>query len=75
MIKRFGLQDRGLFPLSEIIHDIDLKDNKYGRVETHGLNALLTGLAASQPDDDQRMTEGIQIIEKLYAYFQRQKAK
>ena len=75
MIKRFGLQDRGLFPLSEIIHDIDLKDNKYGRVETHGLNALLTGLVASQPDDDQRMTEGIQIIEKLYAYFQRQKAK
>ena len=75
MIKRFGLQDRGLFPLAEIIHDIDLKDTKYGRAETHGLNALLTGLVASQPDDDQRMTEGIQIIEKLYAYFQRQKAK
>ena len=75
MIKRFGLQDRGLFPLAEIIHDIDLKDTKYGRAETHGLNALLTGLVASQPDDDQRMAEGIQIIEKLYAYFQRQKAK
>ena len=75
MIKRFGLQDRGLFPLAEIIHDIDLKDTKYVRAETHGLNALLTGLVASQPDDNQRMTEGIQIIEKFYAYFQRQKAK
>jgi hypothetical protein len=32
-------------------------------------------LVASQPDDDQRMTEGIQIIEKLYTYLQRQKAK
>ena len=36
MIKRFGLHDRGLFPLAEIIHDIDLKDTKYGRVETDG---------------------------------------
>jgi hypothetical protein len=75
MIKRLGLQDRGLLPLAEVIHDIDLKDTKYGRAETDGLNALLTGLVASQPDDDQRMTEGIQIIENLYAYFQRQKVK
>jgi hypothetical protein len=75
MIKRFGLQDRGLVPLAEVIHDIDLKDTKFGRAETDGLNALLIGLVASQPDDDQRMTEGLQIIEKLYAYFQRQKMK
>jgi hypothetical protein len=52
-----------------------LKDTKYGRAETHGLSALLSGLVASQPDDDQRMAEGMQIIEKLYAYFQRQKVK
>ncbi len=75
MIKRFGLQDRGLVPLAEVIHDIDLKDTKFGRAETNGLNALLIGLVASQPDDDQRMTEGMQIIEKLYAYFKRQKVK
>ena len=75
MIKRFGLQDRGLVPLAEVIHDIDLKDARYDRAETAGLNALLTGLAASQPNDDQRMTLGLQLIENLYAYFQRQKGK
>ena len=68
MIKRIELQDRGLVPLAEVIHDIDLKDTKYGRVETDGLNALLIGLVAAQPDDDQRMTEGMQIIEKLYGW-------
>ena len=75
MIKRFGLQDRGLVPLAEVIHDIDLKDARYDRAETAGFYALLTGLAASQPHDDQRMTMGLQLIENLYAYFQRQKGK
>ncbi len=75
MIQRFGFQDRGLVPLAEMIHDIDLKDTRYDRAETAGFNALLTGLAASQPDDDQRMTLGLQLIENLYAYFQRQKGK
>lgn len=75
MIQRFELQDRGLVPLAEVIHDIDLKDARYDRAETAGFYALLTGLAASQPDDDQRMTLGAQLIENLYAYFHGQKGK
>ena len=75
MIRRFGLQDRGLVPLAEVIHDIDLKDGKYDHPETKGLNALLSGLVASRPDDDQRMADGMQLIDNLYAYFQRQKGK
>ena len=75
MIQRFGLLDRGLFPLAEVIHDIDLKDTRYERAETAGFNALLTGLAASQPDDDQRMALGAQLIENMYAYFHGQKGK
>jgi hypothetical protein len=74
MIKRLSLQDRGLAALSEVIHDIDLKDSKYDRAETDGFNALSTGLAASEPDDDKRMTQGLQLFDNLYAYFQRQKA-
>ncbi|MCP3955475.1 MAG: chromate resistance protein [Desulfobacterales bacterium] len=73
MIKRLGLQERGLTALAEIIHDIDLKDSRYERVETDGLNALLTGLAASQPDDDLRMQQGIQLIETMFTYLQGQK--
>ena len=70
MIKCLGLKDCGLAALSEVIHDIDLKDRKYNRSETVGLNALLTGLAASEPDDGQRMAQGMRLIENLYAYFQ-----
>ena len=58
MIQRLGLQDEGLEALAQVIHDIDLKDSKYGRAETEGLSALLTGLAASHDDDDARMLLG-----------------
>ena len=73
MIRRLGLQNRGVTALAEVVHDIDLKDTRYHRPETQGLEALLTGLAASQSDDDQRMTQGMQLMENLYAYFQRKK--
>jgi len=49
-----------------------LKDGKFGRSETDGLNALLTGLVAAHPDDDLRMSEGLRLFDNLYAYYQRQ---
>jgi hypothetical protein len=73
MIQRIQLQDHALCPLAEIVHDIDLKDEKYGRSETAGFNALLTGLVAAEPDDDRRMTQGSRLFDNLYAYYQRQK--
>ena len=73
MIQRLGLQDHALGPMAEVVHDIDLKDEKFGRRETVGFNALLTGLVVAQPDDDRRMTEGLRLFDNLHAYFQRQK--
>ena len=73
MTQRLQFHDRALVPVAEVVHDIDLKEAKYGRSETDGFNALLTGLVASQPDDDQRMVEGFRLFENLYAYFQRHK--
>ena len=73
MIKRLNLQDSGLIALAEVIHDIDLKDSKFNRSETDGLYALLTGLTASEPDDEKRMAKGAQIMENLYVYFHGQK--
>jgi len=73
MIQRLQLHDRALVSMAEMVHDIDLKDGKYGRSETDGFSALLTGLVASQPDDDQRMREGSRLFENLYAYFRSHK--
>ena len=73
MVRQLNLKDPGLLALAEIIHDLDLKDKKFNRSETDGLYALLIGLAASEPDDETRMTKGAQLVENLYAFFKRQK--
>ena len=73
MQERLQLKDKALVDIAEIIHDIDLKDNKYNHNETDGFNALLTGLVASYPDDKKRMEEGFQLFENLYAYFRSRK--
>ena len=75
MVQRLGLTDRGLGALSEVIHDIDLKDAKYRRAETDGLKALLNGLAAAEPDDERRLYLGMQLMDHLYAHYQRQKER
>lgn len=71
MIRRLEFQDPALTVLAEIVHDIDLKEGRYGRPETEGFRALLTGVVTSILDDSRRLEEGARLFENLYAYFQR----
>ncbi|MEW5980131.1 MAG: chromate resistance protein ChrB domain-containing protein [Acidobacteriota bacterium] len=73
MIERVGLNDRGLIPISKIVHDIDLKDGKYQRAETEGVQALLDGLVTEHAGDQERMDHGAEIFDNLYAHFRRQR--
>jgi len=73
MCERFGLTERALTAIAEIVHDIDLKDGKFGRVEAAGIDRLLLGLAMSERDDERRLARGGQILDELYAYFQRKR--
>src|SRR5258706_4950468 len=50
MVKRFGLSDvKGLRDLAEIVHDVDLKDDMFQRLEAPGLNAIVNGLSETFP--------------------------
>ena len=73
MIDRFGLDIKGLIPIAEIIHDIDLKDDKYGRQEAAGLNILFSGLFMAHSTDEKRIMRGATILDDMFEYFQRQK--
>jgi hypothetical protein len=64
-----GLEDAALKAIGEIIHDIDLKDDKYGRVETAGVRTLINGIAASSTDDEQRLARGSTLLDDLYSSF------
>ena len=67
LLHRFGLKDSGLERLGEIVHDIDLKEERYAHPETAGLAAVFTGLAASIPDDEARIDAASALLDGLLA--------
>jgi hypothetical protein len=64
-----GLDDAALKAIGEIIHDIDLKDDKYGRAETAGVKSLISGIATPGADDEQRLARGAVLLDGLYDSF------
>jgi hypothetical protein len=70
LMLRAGLVgDPGLDAIAEIIHDLDLGDNKYGRPETAGLGAMLSGICASTDDDLQRIAIGSDVLNQFCVFF------
>jgi hypothetical protein len=67
LISRFGLRDAALKSLAEIVHDIDCKDEKFGRSEAIGLEAVLRGIASQHEHDAERISAGVVIFDGLYA--------
>ncbi|HEX6372773.1 MAG TPA: chromate resistance protein ChrB domain-containing protein [Longimicrobium sp.] len=68
LLEKMDLRDDpGLVQISEIVHDIDLKDGKFGRPETPGLELLIAGIARSEPDDERRIERGAALFDSLYA--------
>jgi hypothetical protein len=67
---RFAGQDRALGQLAEIVHDIDLKDGKFGRSEAGGVLQLITGICGATDDDAERLKRGGELFETLYRSFQ-----
>src|SRR5438477_2173936 len=74
VLDRFGLKDRALFPIAAIVHDIDLKESKYARPETPGIDRLIAGITMGQKDDETRLARGVAVFEDLYEYFKRRPA-
>lgn len=64
-----GRNDPALAAVGEIVHDIDLKDGKFGRAETPGVANLLDGVVAGNEDDSKRIERGGQLFDDLYRFF------
>lgn len=70
LTKSFGLSsDPALQQIAEIVHDIDLKDKKFNRLESSGLNTVIRGLSALYTDDSERLKHCFPIFDGLYKLF------
>ncbi|HEV8723793.1 MAG TPA: chromate resistance protein ChrB domain-containing protein [Candidatus Binatia bacterium] len=71
LIQRTGINDPAVSPIAEIVHDIDLKDSKFGRQDTPGIERLIAGIAMAHKDDENRLARGAAVFDDLYEYFRR----
>lgn len=69
LVQRFALGAPALRHLAEIVHDIDLKDGKFGREEAAGIGQLVAGIAAAHQGDEERLARGAALFDDLYASY------
>jgi hypothetical protein len=67
LLHEFRLTHPALHAIGEIVHDIDLKDARFERPETEGIQLLLQGLVRAQADDARRLKAGGQVFYSLFA--------
>ena len=74
LVARLGIDDPALAPIAEIVHDIDLKDGKFGRAEAPGMERVLQGMLLAKPGDEDRIEHGFAMFDGLYESFRRRDA-
>ena len=66
LYKQVSIRDGRVKRIAQIIHDADLGDEKFGRLEGLGLDKVLNGWAKQDLPDDELLQRGMDLIEGLY---------
>lgn len=66
---RFGIDDAAVRRIGEIVHDVDLKEDRYGHPEAAVVGALVEGLRRAHADDRELLEHGIAVFGGLYESF------
>jgi hypothetical protein len=66
LLARFGLEDPALRAVAEMVHDIDLRDGRFARPETPGLERVIDGITRKHPKDSERIARGSAVLDALY---------
>ena len=66
LLRKFGIQDPAAVYVGQVVHDLDLKEARYGHPETATLGGLVEGLRETATDDTALLADGMRLIEALY---------
>lgn len=69
ILERMGPRDPALRAIADVVHDLDLKDGRYGRDETAGVAAMLDGVCRDDRDDRARLAAAFPLFDALHATF------
>jgi hypothetical protein len=70
LTRRFSISDKSLVKIGEMIHDADLDDARFQRVEAVGIDRVLKGWAKEGLTDREILRRGFACFEALYAFLQ-----
>jgi len=71
LTRRFTISDKSLAKIGEMIHDADLDDARFQRVEAVGIDRVLKGWAKQGLSDQEILRRGFECFDALYAFLQR----
>ena len=71
LIRRFAISDKAVAKMGEMIHDADLDDARFQRVEAVGIDRVLKGWAKEGLPDKEILRRGFECFDALYAFLQR----
>src|SRR5262245_60288442 len=71
LIRRFGIEDKAVRKIAEMIHDADLDDDKFQRTEAVGIDRVLKGWAKQGLPDKEILRRGFDCFDALYSFLQR----
>jgi hypothetical protein len=72
---RFGIERPEVKRIAEYVHDLDIKDARYGHPETEGIRMLIDGLVATHAADAARIEASAPVFDALCAAAPTSKAK
>src|SRR5438270_6794852 len=71
LITRFAISDKVVAKIGEMIHDADLDETRFQRVEAVGIDRVLKGWAKEGLPDKEILRRGFECFDALYAFLQR----
>jgi len=71
LIERFGIRDKAVLRIAQLIHDADVEDDKFHRVEGFGVEQIFKGWAKQGLTDQEILSKGFESFDGLYAQFKR----
>ncbi len=66
-IKTFTIKDKALIKIAELVHELDIKDEKYKNPEAKGVEDILAGIRKTAKSDMECLEKGMTVFEMLYA--------
>jgi len=71
LVRCFAISDKAVSKIGEMIHDADLDDSRFQRVEAVGIDRVLKGWAKEGLPDEEILRRGFECFDALYAFLQR----